>query len=98
MTAGDRRFSGAGIFYSNARTVTDPFFDLGATFVGKTRVDRRPAGKAVFIPLENLQDFCIERVWGERLLQGAADLLGDRPFDAHAFDEEVVVFILLDRV
>src|SRR5439155_19339328 len=96
MTAGYPHFVAARIFYSDAGTVADPFFNLGATFVGICRVDGRAAGKAVFIPLQNLEDFSVVWIWGKRLLQCAADLLGDGPLDAHAFDEKVVSLVLLD--
>src|SRR5713101_1911006 len=98
MTAGSRLFPSAGIFDSDTGTVADPFFDLGATFVGKARVNGRAARKAVFIPLENLENFRVVLIRGERLLQCAADLLGDGPLDAHAFDEKVVSLILLDGI
>src|SRR2546423_12525811 len=98
MTAGYSLYCAAKIFYSDARAVADPFFYLGATFVGKTRVDGRAAGKAVFIPLQNLEDLRVVWIWGKRLLQCAADLLGDGPLNAHAFDEEIVSLILLDGV
>src|SRR5439155_14874496 len=65
MTAGYSLDRAAKIFYSNARTVADPFLDLGATFAGKTRVNGRTAGKAVFIPLQNLEDFRVVRIWGK---------------------------------
>ena len=61
MTARYPPFPGARIFYSDAGTVADPLFDLGATFFRKTRVDRRAAGESVFIPLQNFQDFRV--VW-----------------------------------
>src|SRR5207244_2906867 len=96
MTAGDRLFARARIFYSDARAVADPFFDLDATFIGKTRVDRGAAGKMVLIPLQNLEDFHVVGIWRKRLLQRAADFLSDRSLDAHAFDEKVVSLILLD--
>src|SRR6266487_6613063 len=98
MTAGYSLDRAAKIFYSDAGTVADPFFYLAATFVGKTRVDGRAAGQAVFIPLQNLEDFRVVWIWGKRLLQCAADLLGDGPLDAHAFDEKVVSLILFDGV
>src|SRR5207247_2012671 len=98
MTAGYSLYRAAKIFYSDAGTVADPFFDLGATFVGITRIDGRTSGKAVFVPLKNLQDFRVVWIWGKRLLQCAADLLGDGPLDAHAFDEKIVSLILLDGV
>ena len=50
MTAGDRLLASAGIFYSDAGAVADPFFDLGAAFVGKTRIDGRATGKAILVP------------------------------------------------
>src|SRR5207247_7228819 len=92
MTARDSLFVAARIFYSDAGTVADPFFDLGATFVGISRVDRRAAGKAVFIPLQNPEYVRVVRIGVKRLLQGAADLLGDGTLAAHAFDEEIVPF------
>src|SRR2546425_483528 len=98
MTASYPPFSCARIFYSDAGTVADPLFDLGATFVGITRVDGRAAGKAVFIPLQNLEDFCVVWIWGKRLFQCSADLLGDGSLDAHAFDEKIVSLVLLDGV
>src|SRR6059036_1843586 len=98
MTAGYSLYRAAKIFYSDAGTVADPFLDLGATFVGITRIDGRAAGKAVFIPLQNFEDFRVVWIWVERLLQCAADLLGDGPLDAHAFDEKIVSLILLDGV
>src|SRR5438309_1563074 len=98
MTAGHSLDRTAKIFYSDAGAVADPFFYFGATFVGKTRVDGRAAGKAVFIPFQNLEDFRVVWIWGKRLFQCAADLLGNGPLDAHAFDEEVVSLILLDGV
>src|SRR2546422_4900742 len=96
MTAGYSFDRAAKIFYSDARTVADPLFDLGATFIGITRVNGRAAGKAVFIPLQNLEDFRVVWIWVKRLLQGAADLLGDGALDAHAFDEKIVSLVLLD--
>src|SRR5437867_8868923 len=98
ITAGYSLYRAAKIFYSDAGTVADPFFDLGATFVGITWIDGRTSGKAVFVPLKNLQDFRVVWIWGKRLLQCAADLLGDGPLDAHAFDEKIVSLILLDGV
>src|SRR5205809_7397015 len=52
MTAPYSPFVAARIFYSDAGTVVDPFFDLGATFVGISRVDGRASGKAVYVPLQ----------------------------------------------
>src|SRR6266567_2640579 len=98
MTAGDRLFPSAGIFDADTGTVADLFFDLGATFVGKTRINGRAAGKAVFIPIQNPENFRVVLIRGERLLQCAADLLGDGPLDAHAFDEKIVSLILLDGI
>src|SRR5262245_1471358 len=73
MTAGDAFFFAAEIFYSDARTVTDPFYDLGAAFVGITRIDGRAPGKAIFVPLQNPQDLRVEWVRFKRLFQSAAD-------------------------
>src|SRR5207249_1651232 len=98
MTTGDPLDRAAKIFYSDAGAVADPFFDLGATFVGKTGVNGRATGKSVFIALQNLEDFCVVWIRVKRLLQCAANLLGDGPLDAHAFDEKVVSLVLLDRV
>src|SRR2546425_6998401 len=94
MTAGYPLDRAAKIFYSDAGTVADPFFDLGATFVGISRVDGRASGKAVFIPLQNLEDFHVVWICGKRLVQCAADLLVNGALDAHAFDEKVVSLIL----
>src|SRR5438094_1176886 len=98
MTAGYSLFVAARIFYSDAGTVANPFFDLGATFIRKPRVDWRAAGKAILIPFENFQDFRVEWIRFKGLLQCAADFLRDGPLDAHAFDEKVVSLILLDGV
>src|SRR5438105_2753215 len=83
MTASDALDRAPPIFYSDAGTVTDPFFDFGATFVGITRIDGRATGKAVFVSLQNLEDFRIEWIWLKWLFQSAADFLGDGPLDAH---------------
>src|SRR5438477_4084157 len=98
MTARYSPFPGARIFYSDAGTVADPPFDLGATFFRKTRVNQRTAGESVLIPLQNFQDFRVVWIRGKRLLQCAADLLSNGPLDAHAFDEKVVSLILFDGV
>src|SRR5262245_48392802 len=98
MTAGYALFLAAKIFDPDAGTVADPLFDLGATLVGITRVDRRSAGEAVFVPLQDLEDFGVVAIWLKRLFQRAAHLLRDGPLDAHAFDKEIVALILLDRV
>src|SRR5262245_37924899 len=98
MTARDRLFPRAGIFNSDAWAVADPFLDLVATFLGKTRVDGRATGEAVFVALQNLEDLRVVLIRSERLFQCASDLLGNRSLDTHAFDEEVVPLVLLDRV
>src|SRR5207245_8330533 len=64
----------------------------------KTRVDGRAAGESVFISFQNFQDCRVVWIWGKRLLQCAADLLGEGSLDAHAFDEKVVSLILFDGV
>src|SRR5262249_35048242 len=98
MTAGDSLFRAAPVFDSDAGTVADPFFDLGATLFGKTRVDRGAPGEPVFVSLQNLEDCRVVRIWGKRRLQCPTDLLGDGPLDTHAFDKEIVLLILLDGV
>src|SRR5437762_9281696 len=90
MTARYSLFVAARIFYSDAGAVADPFFNLGATFLGISRVDGRASGKSGFIPLQNPEDFRVVWIWGKRLFQCAADLLGNGALDAHAFDEKVV--------
>src|SRR5258708_1420560 len=98
MAAGYRFLSGAGIFYPDAGTIADPFFDLGATFVRKTRVDGGAAGEAIVVPVENLEDFGVVRIRGKRRIQRATDFLGNGSLNAHAFDEEVISFVLIDRI
>src|SRR5206468_2190817 len=61
-------------------------------------INRRAAREAVFVSLQNLEDFRIVWVRSEGLLQGPADFLRDGALDAHAFDEKVILLILLDWV
>src|SRR5207302_10309511 len=60
--------------------------------------DGRAAANAVFIPLQNCEDFRVVWIWGKWLLQCATDLLGGGALDAHALDEKVVSLILLNGV
>ena len=98
MAAGDCLFAGARILDPDAGAIANPLFNLGATLVGETRVDGGPAGKAILVPLQNLQDLSVVLIRSKRLFQGSTDFLRDGPFDAHAFDEKVVSLILFDGI
>src|SRR5689334_23131683 len=75
MTARDRLCSRSRIFNTNAWTISNPLDDLRATFIRETGIDRRAAGKTLFIALQNSQNFCIIRIWIKRLFQRPANVL-----------------------
>ena len=88
----------AAVFDADARAALDPLFHLGAALVGETRIDRRDAGDAVLLGLEDRADSVVVPRGRERVADGAADLEGDGALDAHALDVELVEAVLRDDV
>src|SRR5262245_5368319 len=94
MAAADPVFQPAWIFNADTWALAYPFLYLGATLVRIGRVDRRATREAVFIAFEDSKNGIIVRIRIKRIVQRAADILGDRTFDSHALDEKLVLLVL----
>ena len=98
MAASDCLFARARILDADAGAIANPLFNLGATLVGKARVDGRAARETILVPLQNLEDLRVVLIRRKRLFQGSTDFLRDGPFDAHSLDKKTVSLVLLDGV
>ena len=98
MAARNWFFARPWILDADAGTLSNPLFDLGATFIGKAWINRRAAGKALLVLLQNLQNLRVVLIRGKGLFQCPPDFLRNGPLDAHALDKKTVSLVLLDGV